>query len=149
MFITHSGEIYECAVAVKCEDDKYIKLYNAAGQEIAAFHNISDFSEYEILNGSFVAPCDCVMPIPLAAYAIKGRTIAINDWAASDSGSYYYEIASDLISANKTTCNILLFFAHGTELEYSTTQEAGKITLNIDAVPDANIVIESIVVIRA
>lgn len=149
MVLTHCGVTYECAVAVKCADDKYIRLYDAGGAEIAAFYNISDFSDYSLTGGSFVAPCDCAMPIPLKPYAIKGRTIKTTDWNLSDAGEYYCEIESGLISANVTTCNILLFFAHGTDLEYRSAQEAGKIVLYTESAPDVDIIVDSIVIIRA
>lgn len=150
MKVTHSGTTYECAVAVKCADDKYIKLYDANGVEIAAFHNISDFSQYTISGGSFIAPCDCSVPIILTTYVFGGRTISKNDWILSDAGEYYFEIENDLISANATTCNVLLLFAPGTELEYTSTQAAGKIVLNVGhSAPLVDIVIDGIQISRA
>lgn len=149
MNVKHSGVTYECHVAVKCENDNYIKLYDENGVEIASFHDISDFSEFTISDGDFIAPCDCTMPIAQSAFSIGGRTITTNDWILSESGdSYYYEIESDLISDNTTTCNILLLFAEGTSLSYTGTQEAGKIVLSVSAAPLADIVIESIQIIR-
>ena len=148
MKIVHSGVTYECDVAVKCENDNYIKLYDANGAEIAAFHNISDFSDFAISGGSFIYPCDCTMPISLSTFAIGGRTIATDDWILSDAGKYYYEIESGLISENVTTCNVLLIFAAGTELEYSATQEAGKIVLYTKSAPGMDIVIDSIQITR-
>lgn len=149
MQVIHSGVTYECNVAIKCENDKYIKLYDANGAEIASFHNISDFSEYEISGGSFTAPCGCKTPIALTTYAIGGETIGINDWIlTSDSTKYYYEIESNLISGNSKTCDILLLFAQGTDFEYESTQDDGKITLYVDAAPLDDIVINSIHVTR-
>lgn len=149
MQLIHSGTTYECAVAVKCADDKYIKLYDENGAEIASFYNISDFSEYTISGGYFVAPCDCNMPIPLSMYSIGGRTIKPSDWMLSDTGLYFYEIESSLISSNKTTCNIMLFFASGTELNYDAAQISGKIVLYISEIPENDVVIESIHITRA
>lgn len=148
MKLIHSGATYECNVAVKCENDKYIKLYDENGAETVSFKDISDFSDYEISGGEFIAPCDCTMPIPLTAYAIGGRTITTNDWILSDSDKYYYEIESGLISSNSTTCNITLLFAQGTELTYQATQEEGKIVLHVDSAPLDNIVIDSIQITR-
>ena len=145
--VTHSGETYDCAVAVKCVNDNYIKLYDESGVEIAAFHNISNFSEYTISGGSFISPCDCSVPIPLTTYSLGGRTITSNDWILADS-RYYYEITSGLISANVTTCNILLLFAQGTELAYEASQEAGKVVLYVDAAPLYDVVIEGIQITR-
>lgn len=147
MNVTHCGTTYECAVAVKCEDDKYIKLYDENGVEIAAFNNISDFSDYSITGGSFIAPCDCEKPIVLQTYVIGGKTIKKSDWILSN-GKYHYEIANDLISGNTTTCDILIIFAEGTEFEYKATQEAGKITFYVDATPNVDIVIDSIQITR-
>lgn len=149
MKVIHCQRTYECAVAVKCENDRYIKLYDANGTEIAAFHNISDFSKFTISGGSFVSPCDCTMPIPLSVYTIGGRTISTSDWKLGTDNRYYYEINSNLISANVTTCNILIMFAQGTELEYNATQENGKLTLFTDAAPLANIVIDSLQITRS
>lgn len=147
--VTHSGTTYDCAVAVKCTDDKYIKLYDANGAEIVSFNGISDFSQYTISGGSFVAPCDCAMPIPLSPYALGGRTITTNDWSYSSADGYYYEIASDLISANATTCNVILLFAQGTELAYTARQEAGKIKIITGSTaPLYNVVIEGIQILR-
>ena len=146
--ITHCGESYTCAVAVKCEYDKYIKLYDTNGAEIVSFSGISDFSAFTISGGSFVDPCDCAMPIPLTAYAIGGRTISTNNWILSG-GKYHYEIENDLISANASTCDVLILFAEGTQLEYTATQEAGKITLFTEAAPIADVVIESIRITKA
>ena len=149
MNVTHSGVTYECEVAVKCENDRYIKLYDASGAEIISFHGISDFAEFEIFGGDFIAPCDCSMPIPLATYAIGGRTITINDWILSeDATNYYYEIESGLISGNAATCDILLIFAPETDLSYEATQTEGKIVLSVAAAPLADIVIESIRITR-
>lgn len=147
MNVTHSGTTYECAVAVKCEDDKYIKLYDANGAEIASFNGISDFGEYTISGGSFIAPCDCGAPIVLTTYSIGGRTIAPGDWISSD-GRYYYEIQNSLISSNAATCNILLLFAPGTELLYEAIQESGKVIIYIDTIPDEDIVIRSVQITR-
>lgn len=144
MRITHNNKTYECAVAVKCENDRYIKLYDAAGNEIVSFNGISDFSKYEISGGTFVDPCDCEKPIALSSYAIGGRTITTDDWILAEDNTYYYEIESNLISANTTTCNVLLLFAQGTELDYSATQEEGRIVLHTEAAPLYNVVIDSI-----
>jgi len=149
MKIIHNGATYECDVAVKCECDNFIKLYDANGAEIASFHNISDFSEYTISGGSFVAPGECAMPIPLTTYSIGRRTITTNDWILSDDEThFYYEIASDLISDNITTCNVTLLFARNTELDYEATQEAGKVILSVEAAPLDDVVIEGIYVTR-
>ena len=149
MKLIHCGNTYECHVAVKCESDKYIKLYDANGVEIAAFHNISDFSDYSVSGGSFVAPCDCETPIVLTTYVIGGRTIAPDAWILSDDGTKYnYEIASSLISGNATTCDILLLFAKDTDLEYEATQADGKIILSVAAAPLYDVVIESIQITR-
>lgn len=150
MKITHSGITYDCTKAVKCEYDRYIKLYDENGVEIVAFHGITDFEEYEISGGSFVDPCNGGNPIALSVYAIGGRTISTNDWILSDSGEYQFEINNSLISANKTTCNILLLFAPGTEFEYSATQEEGKIIISTgDSAPLDDIVIDGIQITRA
>lgn len=146
MKVTYGNTTYECDVAVKCECDKYIKLYKN-GLEIAAFYGISDFSKYTISGGSFIPPSDCAMPIPLTAYVIGGRTIGTSAWKL-ENGRYSYTIENGLISANETTCNILLLFAEGTELEYSAAQEAGKIILYADAKPETDIVIDSIQITR-
>lgn len=148
MEIIHNGVTYECDVAIKCENDNYIKLYDSNGAEIVSFHNISDFSEYTISGGSFVAPCDCALPIPLSAFSIGGRTITPDDWILSDSGSYCYEIESNLISDNTATCNIMLLFEPETELDFEATQEAGKIVLSVESAPLENIVITSVQITR-
>lgn len=147
MKVVHSGVTYDCNVAVKCENDRYIILYDANGAEIVSFNDISDFSEYTISGGSFVAPCDCRMPISLHSYSIGGRTIKTNDWILSN-GKYQYTIESGLISDNATTCNVLLMFAQGTELKYQASQQNGKIILYTDAAPLNNIVIDSIQITR-
>ena len=146
MILTHCGVTYNCDAAVKCTSDKYIKLYKN-GEEIAAFYNISDFSEYEISGGSFTYPCEGGNPILLTSYAIKGCTISTNDWILSGN-RYYYEIENGLFSANAKTCNILLFFAEGTEVSYTAEQANGKITLFTDAAPLADVVIDSIEITR-
>ena len=149
MKVIHCGTSYDCAAAIKCEDDNYIKLYDSNGVEIVAFHNISDFSDFEISGGSFTAPCDCAMPIPLTAYSIGGRTISPDDWILSaDASKYYYEIESNLISSNTTTCNIFLMFADETEIKYEATQESGKVTLFVDAAPLYEVVIKTIEITR-
>lgn len=147
MKVTNGSATYDCNVAVKCENDRYIKLYDENGVEIISFNDIQDFSKYTISGGSFIFPCDCAMPIPLTAYSIGGRTIAPNDWVSS-SGTYTFEINNGLISGNTTTCNILLLFAAGTELKYTATQEDGKIVLSVDSKPANNIVIDSIQITR-
>lgn len=149
--ITHDGITYECAVAVRCENDKYIKLYDSNGVETAAFHNISDFSDYSISGGSFTYPGNCDHPIALTTYSIGSRTITPADWIISSQGGYYYQIENDLISGNEATCNILLLFAEGTVFEYEATQADGILTLrtNTNVSNLGNIIIESIQVTRA
>ena len=149
MQVIHSGTTYECSTAIKCENDRYIKLYDENGVETAAFHDISDFSEYTISGGSFSNPCSCGMPVALSAYAIGGKTIKQDDWLLSDSGKFYYEIEHNLISGNENTCDVLLKFAPGTELYYDAVQENGKVILWTDAAPLYDIVINSIRVIKA
>lgn len=149
MKVIHCGTEYECAVAVKCECDNYIKLYDENGVKIASFNHISDFADYEISGGDFIAPGNCSLPIELTTYVIGGRTISAEDWILSEDGAgYYYEIANNLISSNITTCDILIVFADGTDLDYTATQEAGKIILHVSAAPLADIVINSIHVTR-
>jgi len=149
MYVIYSGTNYKCSVAVKCENDKYIKLYDENGAEIAAFHHISDFSLFETSGGVFTSPNDCAMPIPLTTYTIGSRTISTDAWILSeDESRYSYEIENELISGNATTCDILLNFASGTELEYKATQEEGKIVLYTDAAPLADVVIDSILITR-
>lgn len=150
MQVTHNGTVYECTVAVKCENDRYIKLYDANGAEIAAFNNISDFSEFSASDGYFIDPCNCSMPIALTVYSIGGRTIAPNMWTlSSESKKYYYEIENNLISKNSSTCNIVLFFEEGTKFAYTAEQEAGKILIYTDSKPQNDIVIDSIQITRA
>lgn len=149
MQLIYCGATYDCHVAVKCEHDKYIKLYDSNGVEIASFNQISDFSKYTIEGGSFVAPCDCYLPIKLTTYTIGGRTITPDNWILAESGQYYYEIENGIISANATTCNISLMFAQDTELRYKAAQAAGKITLYVDELPTKNITINSILITRA
>ena len=143
MKIIHNGIEYECAVAVQCSDDNYIKLYDSTGKEIAAFYNISDFNEYTITGGSFTDPCNCSFPIPVSCYVVGGRTISKDSWIAGEDGKMYCEIQNNLISANAATCDILLHFAAGTELEYEARQEAGKIVLMVNTAPKGDIVIDS------
>lgn len=143
MKVTYGGTTYECDVAVKCEEDRYIKLYNENGVEIAAFYGIIDFDKYTISGGTFVDPCNSEMPIPLATYAIGGRTIKPSDWHPFG-GQYIYEIYSKLISGNDTTCNILLLFAPGTNLSYEATQGNGKLILHTQSIPKNEIIIKSI-----
>lgn len=147
MQVIHSGVTYECSVAVKCETDKYIKLYDANGVEIASFNHISDFSDYTISGGSFIPPSNCNIPIELTTYVIGGRTIAPGDWQSTN-GKYAYTISNDLISANSTTCDILLIFAKDTQLTYQATQATGKIILTVDIKPTTDIVIDSIKITR-
>lgn len=148
MKIIHDGIEYECAVAVKCTDDNYIKLYDSTGKEIAAFYNISDFDEYTITGGTFTDPGKCSLPIPVSCYVIGDRTISAEDWTTGEDGKLHYEIQNDLISANKATCNVLLLFASGTKLTYTASQQSGKIVLSTDAAPLADVVIESIQITR-
>lgn len=146
MNVIYNDATYECAVAVKCEADRYIKLYDSEGVEIVAFYGITDFSAFTT-NGSWSSPCTEALPIALTSYTIGGKTISTSDWKLKNN-QYYVEISNELISANVNTCNIVLFFAEGTELTYTATQEAGKITLYTAAAPLANIVIESIQITR-
>lgn len=147
MKLIHSNEEYECSIAVKCESDKYIKLYDANGAEIASFNHISDFSEYTLSGGYFIAPSSCNTPIELTTYVLGGCAIAPDDWELAD-GKYKYTIRNDSISANTTTCDILLIFAKDTQLTYQATQANGEITLSVDMKPTTDIVIDSIIITR-
>lgn len=148
MIVSHNGTNYECAIAVKCEDDNYIRLFDTNGAEIITFYSISDFTEYTITEGSFTDPSLCALPIPVSSYVIGGRTIPADAWEAGEDGKYYYSIENDVISANVATCNIVLFFAPGTDFEYTATQQTGKIVLCVASAPTSNIVIDSIQVSR-
>jgi len=152
MQLTHDGATYDCSVAVKCEIDKYIKLYDESGAEIFSFEGISDFSKYEIVGGSFIDPCDCTMPLAVSTHVVGGVTIAPGDWKEfTPGGRYYFVIENDLISANESTCNIMLFFEEGTILNFEAAQEQGKIKLFVprDHVPTESIIINSIQITRA
>lgn len=149
MQLKHFGTIYECAVAVKCTADKYIKLYDENGAEIASFYNISDFSDFTLEGGSFSAPCAHNLPILLSTYSIGGHTIKKSDWDVKSTGQYFHEITNNLISANTVTCNITLYFASGTRFNYSAMQENGKIVLYVDVIPEKDIVIDNIIITRA
>ena len=149
MQLKHCGTIYECAVAVKCSADKYIKLYDENGAEIASFYNISDFSDFTLEGGSFSAPCAHNLPILLSTYSIGGHTIKNSDWIKTDDGQFLHEIRNNLISGNTTTCNITLYFASGTRFNYSATQEKGKIVFCVNVIPEKDIVINNIIITRA
>lgn len=82
--VTHCGESYVCTTAIKCENNKFIKLYDENNVEIVSFYNISDFSDYEISGGSFTAPDDCFAPIPVSLYKIGGKVVATNNLNGSD-----------------------------------------------------------------
>ena len=144
MILKHNGTSYECHKAIKCADDCYIKLYDEAGNEIASFFGISNFDDYEIVGGEFTYPSDCNVPLKLTLYTIGGRTIQADDWIENDEGVFEYEITSDLISSNIATCNVMLFFAQGTELEFTSIQSSGSIKLQTKSAPTDAIVIESI-----
>ena len=147
MKLIHSSEEYECSIAVKCESDKYIKLYDANGAEIASFNNINDFSQYTLSGGSFIAPSSCNAPIEVTTYVLGGCTIAPDDWELAD-GKYKYTIRNNSISANTTTCDILLIFAKDTQFTYQATQATGEIILAVDMKPTTDIVIDSIKITR-
>ena len=147
MIVKHCGINYECDVAAKCTSDNYIKLYKD-GKEIAAFYNITDFTDFEISGGSFVAPCSGGNPILLTTYVVKGCTITAADWQTAADGRFYYEIENALISGNETTCNIMLFFAEGTNLVYDGEQHDGKIILYTTAAPLADVAIDSVQITR-
>lgn len=149
MQLKHCGTIYECAVAVRCTADKYIKLYDENGVEIASFYNISDFSDFTLEGGSFSAPCAHNLPILLSTYSIGGCEIKKSDWQEKSDKKYYYEITNKLISGNTKTCNITLYFAAGTNLNYSAMQENGKIVFCVDFIPENDIVIDNIIITRA
>lgn len=148
--VTHAGITYECAQAIRCDYDKYIKLYDSNGIEMAAFYDIKDFSEYTVTDGSFDYPQNCSFPIPLNTYLLGARVIEYDDWKPTGDGRLYYEIESEWITEQATTCNILLLFEEGTTLEYTATQENGKVTLYISNDPDdLNIIyIQSIQITR-
>lgn len=74
MKVTHCGVVYDCATAVKCEVNKFIKLYDENALEIASFDNINDFSDYTISGGSFTTPGSCPLPIPLFVFNLEGKT---------------------------------------------------------------------------
>lgn len=148
-YIIHSNDRYVFDVAVKCENDRYIRLYDESGAEIASFNDISDFSEYPIYGGEFTTPDSCKMPIPLSYYMIGGVTITPDDWEYWGGGEYYYKLSNPLISGNPTTCNVLLNFANGTMFEYTATQEDGSILIFPQSVPTVDIVINSIQITRA
>lgn len=147
MKITHSGITYECEYAVKCENDRYIKLYDSAMNEIAAFHGINDFNDFEC-DGTFSNPCTVATPIALSTHVIPGATINSSDWIQDESG-YYFDIENAMISGNNKTCNIILNFAAGTEIEYNAEQSAGKIRLFVEKRPNTSVVIDSMIVFRA
>lgn len=84
MKVTHCGVVYDCATAVKCEVNKFIKLYDENGLEIASFDNINDFSDYTISGGSFTAPNNCSVPVPVSVYKINGKIVATNNPKGSD-----------------------------------------------------------------
>lgn len=54
MIVTTYGEQFECAKAIK--GNSYIQLFDEAGNCIASFNGISDFSGYEIMGGEWAAP---------------------------------------------------------------------------------------------
>lgn len=144
--ITHCGTTYSCATAVKCTNDKYIKLFDENGVEMVSFDDISDFDEYKISGGSFTDPTTCANPIKLTSYVIGGRTILPSDWVESR-GVYEYVIENELFSKNKTTCDIFISFADDKyEFDYYATQENGKITLITTQVPEHEIMIASIMI---
>lgn len=146
--VTHSGTTYTCETAIKCTNDKYIKLFDANGIEIVSFDNISDFGEYTISGGKFTDPAACTQPIKLTTYVIGGKEIKPADWSATD-GRYSHVIRNDLFSKNETTCDILLVFNEEYAFDYVATQDNGKITLFVDEIPDTNIMIKSIQISKA
>lgn len=84
MKVTHCGVTYDCATAVKCEVNKFIKLYDENGLEIASFDNINDFSDYTVTGGSFTAPNNCSVPVPVSLYKINGKIVATINPKGSD-----------------------------------------------------------------
>lgn len=144
--LIHNGIEYECEYAVKCTLDKYIKLYDAGYNEIASFHGITNFSDFT-LEGAWNEPCAIPIPMSLSPYILQGSTINASDWIKSDSG-FYFDIENVMISGNKKTCNIMLNFAAGTEIEYIAEQSTGKIRLIVDKRPNDSIVIDSMIMFR-
>ena len=57
-------ESFDCATAIK--GDNYIHLLNGDGKMIAAFDNITDFSEFTLENGAYTEPAadhDCYVAV--------------------------------------------------------------------------------------
>ena len=52
--LKYMGESFDCAMAIKGDD--YIHLLNSEGVMIAAFDNISDFSDYSLEGGNYTSP---------------------------------------------------------------------------------------------
>lgn len=150
MYLVHKNEAYECDVAIKCENDGYIRLYDTNGIETNSFYGISDFSEYKITGGSFTTPDACKMPIPVSSYMVGGVTITPDDWISQSGSKYSYEIECPLMSDNATTCNVFISFKPGTPyFKYDAAQETGKIVLLVETVPTNDIIINSIQFTRA
>lgn len=145
--LIHNGITYEAEYAVRCDKDKYIKLFDAKYNEIAAFHEISNFSDYTLVGG-WTSPCAYYpTPISLSAYAMPGAIINATNWIEGESG-YYYDITNALISGNTKTCHVILNFASGTEFEYKAEQTTNQIRLIVDKIPNDLINIESITILR-
>ena len=118
------------------------------GNEIVAFYNVKDFTDYTISGGSFTLPGDCEHPIPLTTYVIKGATISYSDWELYGN-EYIYKIENDLISGNPTTCNIMLFFETPSKFQYTATQDDGYILIHTKAAPFEPVKIKHIQISRA
>lgn len=131
MQLIHDGVSYECARAVMCEEDCYIRLYDAAGKEIAAFFNISDFSQYTLSGGEFSYP-DCGAVIPMATYLIGSYYCPDDYWTKN--GVYYdYTIEHPLITHNMATCIVTYTSMHSTlnNIKHRVEQDNGKIIFKI------------------
>lgn len=136
--LSYNGRFYEGETAVKCENDRYVRLFDANGVEVVSFYDIADFSEFYLSGCEWTTPDDCAIFIPARTYSSGKIEIGGGDWIYSSNDSrYHYAIENPLISANKNTCNIFINFAPGTNFKYTAEQEEGKLIIYPDSRPES------------
>lgn len=117
MKVIHSGEVFDCATAVKCDVNRFIKLYDENGFEIASFDDISDFSDYTASGGQFTAPGNCTLPIPLFVFSLGGKIycalnvksgemVELTTAGALDHYSDMGKLSADLLNSTITLENL-------------------------------------------
>lgn len=153
MKVKHDGTTYSCNNAIYCDDDHFLTLFDAEGNEVISFYGVQEsiFTAFEFSGGTPM-PAGSSTLTKVCNYVFGNIWIEAEDFTY-DSGRkvYHHSVVLPINSFNFYTFNIDIRFESDPVLkgwEHNIEQTSNGFTITAPTIPINGVHIESVLITK-